>query len=152
MQIVDGAKYLDEIKQLLKEYISELNRDLSFQNVADEYYNLKSKYLPPYGRILCVQGDKGEIVGCVAYHKHTDERCEMKRLYVKPEHRKTGAGRILAEEIISLAKQDGYSEMVLDTIKPLQSAVHLYKKLGFSETEPYYNNPMPDVIYFKMKL
>ena len=42
--------------------------------------------------------------------------------------------------------------MVLDTIKPLKNAIYLYKKYGFTETEPYYNNPMEDVIYMKLNL
>lgn len=39
--------------------------------------------------------------------------------------------------------------MVLDTIIPLQSAINLYKKVGFVECEAYYHNPMDDVFYFK---
>ena len=39
--------------------------------------------------------------------------------------------------------------MVLDTIIPLQSAILLYKKVGFVECEVYYHNPMDDVLYFK---
>ena len=152
MKIIDGEMYIEEIENLLKDYLTELGRDLSFQNVAVEFYDLRAKYLPPNGRLLCAQTDNGEIVGCVAYHKHNDQRCEMKRLYVKPEYRKNKAGRLLVDEIIELARQDGYTEMVLDTIKPLQSAIRLYEKVGFTETEPYYNNPMDDVVYFKRNL
>ena len=149
MKIIDGETHIEKIEQLLKEYLKELGRDLSFQNVAAEFYDLRAKYLPPNGRLLCAQTDNGEIVGCVAYHKHNNQRCEMKRLYVKPEYRKNNAGRLLVDKIIELARQDGYAEMVLDTIKPLQGAIGLYKKMGFTETEPYYNNPMDDVLYFK---
>ena len=42
--------------------------------------------------------------------------------------------------------------MVLDTIKPLKRAINLYKKFGFKEIDPYYHNPMPDVIYMKLTL
>ena len=42
-------------------------------------------------------------------------------------------GEKLIEELIAHARQAGYKEMVLDTIVPLQSAIHLYKKLGFAE-------------------
>ena len=152
MKIINGEMHIEEIEQLLKDYLTELGRDLSFQNVAAEFYDLKSKYLPPNGRLLCAQTDNGEIVGCVAYHKHNDQRCEMKRLYVKPDYRKNNAGSFLVDEIIELARQDGYSEMVLYTIKPLQSAIRIYQKVGFMETEPYYNNPMDDVIYLRKEL
>ena len=64
-------------------------------------------------------------------------------------YRKFHAGSKLIEEILIAAKNDGCKEILLDTIKPLQSAIHLYKKFGFVETSPYYENPMPDVIYMK---
>jgi ribosomal protein S18 acetylase RimI-like enzyme len=76
----------------------------------------------------------------------------MKRLYVKPEYRKLKAGRALAEAIINEARNDGYKEMVLDTLSPMQSAIKLYKSLGFIEIPPYYENPMEDVIYMKLEL
>lgn len=152
MKIVDGTKHIDEIKALLVEYVQSLGRDLSFQNVANEYADLKIKYAEPNGRILCALADDGMVVGCVAFHKHSEKRCEMKRLYVKPEYRKHHVDRVLIEEILKLAKQDGYKEMVLDTIKPLESTIHLYKLYDFEETEAYYNNPMDDVIYMKKNL
>lgn len=57
-------------------------------------------------------------MGFVAYHKISDTCCEMKRLYVKPEARGLKAGEKLVEKIIYLAKENGFSAMVLDTIKP----------------------------------
>ena len=50
------------------------------------------------------------------------------------------------------AKASGYKEMVLDTIEPLKAAIYLYKKHGFVECEPYYHNPMDDVIYMRKEL
>ncbi len=69
-----------------------------------------------------------------------------------PEHREHHAGRTLIEAILSQAREDGFTEMVPDTVTPLQGAIHLYKKYGFEECEPYYHNPMSDVIYMKKKL
>ncbi len=127
MQIVDGLDYIEEVKELIIEYINSLNRDLSFQNINSELNSLKTKYSYPNGRIItAIVGDK--VVGCVAFYKHSSKRCEMKRLYVKKEYRNLKIGNTLVENIISLAKKDGYREMVLDTIKPLTSAINLYKK------------------------
>ena len=148
IKILDGTKYFAEVKQLIIEYTKFLNRDLSFQSIDDELKDLSEKYSPPEGRLLCAEIDN-KIVGCVAYHKHNSERCEMKRLFVREEYRKFHVGQKLVEAILDYAKSDGYNEMVLDTIKPLKNAIHLYKKFGFVEIEPYYNNPMNDVIYMK---
>ena len=123
----------------------------SFQNLDDELKDPAKKYTSPEGELLvAVEGE--DVLGMIAYHKHSDTRCEMKRLYVKPSYRGMKLGEKLIEELIAHARQAGYKEMVLDTIVPLQSAIHLYKKLGFTECEPYYHNPMPDVLYFRKEL
>ncbi len=99
---------------------------------------------------MAVEGE--DVLGMIAYHRHSDTRCEMMRLYVKPSCRGMKLGEKLIEELIAHARQAGYKEMVLDTIVPLQSEIHMYKKLGFAECKPYYHNPMPDVLYFRKKL
>ena len=76
----------------------------------------------------------------------------MKRLYVDPNSRGNHLGDRLITEIVAHAKLAGYKEMVLDTVAPLKTAVYLYKKHGFEECEPYYDNPMSDVIYMEKSL
>ncbi len=150
-EIIDGSDYLEDIKELIIIYTNELNRDLSFQNLDKELSDLKEKYVYPHGRILAAKVDN-KIVGCVAYYRFSEYQCEMKRLYVLKEYRHLGIGQALVNELLILAKQDGYQEMVLDTITPLSSAIHLYHHLGFKECEAYYYNPMDDVVYMKKEL
>ena len=151
LEIIDGTNHIDDVKRLVIEYTKFLGRDLSFQSIDDELSDLSAKYLPPEGRLLCAAID-GKIVGCVAYHKHNDTRCEMKRLFVREGYREHHAGSKLIEAIINFAREDGFKEIVLDTITPLQSAIRLYKKFGFVETQPYYHNPFADVIYMRKNL
>lgn len=151
MTIADGKNYLPEVKELIKEYSNRLGRDLSFQNIDDELKDPAHKYTAPEGELL-VALDGDEVLGMVAYHRHSDVRCEMKRLYVRPKARGMHLGSILVKEIIEHARKAGYKEMVLDTIEPLKTAVSLYKKNGFEECEAYYNNPMKDVIYMRRDL
>jgi len=151
VKIVDGKDYLPEVKLLIKEYLSRLGRDLSFQNIDDELKNPEHKYTAPQGELL-VAVDNGEVLGMVAYHRHSDARCEMKRLYVRPQARGMHVGDKLVLAIIAHARNSGYKEMVLDTITPLKTAINLYHKYGFKECSAYYNNPMDDVIYMKKVL
>lgn len=148
IKIIDGTNHVDEVKNLIIEYAKFLGRDLTFQHLDEELADVAKKYCPPNGRLFCAQVD-GKIIGCVAYHKFDEDRCEMKRLFVFEGYRKFHAGSRLIEELLIAAKNDGYKEMLLDTIKPLKSVIHLYKKFGFVETAPYYENPMDDVIYMK---
>ena len=151
VQILDGKNYISEIKELILEYTNSLGRDLSFQCLDEELSNPAMKYTPPYGEIL-VAVEEDKVIGMVAYHRHSDTRCEMKRLYVKPEARKQHTGETLVREILIHAISAGYTEMVLDTIKPLTAAINLYQKFGFKECDAYYDNPMEDVIYMKREL
>ena len=152
MKMVDGKPYIDQVKNLIIEYTKKLGRDLTFQNIDDELEDLARKYTEPEGELLVAIDIRGNVGGMIAYHRHSEDRCEMKRLYVKPDFRGAKLGEQLIREILERAKQEGYKEMVLDTIVPLQSAIHLYRKFGFVECEPYYNNPMNDVIYMKKEL
>ena len=138
MHMIDGTTCLMEVEQLIREYTQMLGRDLSFQKLEEELRDLLRKYSGTEGRLLAAVADDGCVSGCVAYHRLSKE-CQ-------------GIGQKLVETLLLLAKDDGYSCMVLDTIEPLQSAIRLYKGLGFQETEPYYDNPMEDVIYMKKLL
>lgn len=151
MEIVDGKNHLLEVKALILEYLERLGRDLSFQNVDEELADPAYKYTPPQGELLVAVND-GKVLGMVAYHRHSDSRCEMKRLFVRPEARGLHAGERLVSEIIARAAAAGYEEMVLDTVAPLKAAISLYKKHGFEECDAYYDNPFPDVIYMRKSL
>jgi len=151
MQILDGKDYLPEVKELILEYTKRLGRNLDFQNLDEELSDPGKKYTAPEGELL-IALDGERALGMAAYHRHSDTRCEMKRLYVRPEARGLHLGDTLVTEILSHAKAAGYTEMVLDTIEPLKTAIHLYEKHGFTRCEPYYNNPMDDVIYMRKTL
>ena len=148
-KIVDGADHENEFRALTIEYVTALGRDLAFQHLDEELESPAKKYIGSGGGMIVALNQKGEAVGCVAYWGHSKERCEMKRLYVKPEFRKAGVGLALGLEVLRRAKESHFTEMVLDTARPLTAAISLYKKLGFEETEPYYHNPMDDAVYMR---
>lgn len=151
MKIVDGIDYLPEVKELIQEYFQRLGRDLSFQNIEDELKDPSYKYTAPEGELLvAIAGEK--VLGMVAYHRHSNTRCEMKRLYVRPSARGMHLGDTLVKEILAHAQKAGYQEIVLDTIVPLKAAISLYKKHEFEECKAYYYNPMDDVIYMRKTL
>ena len=77
----------------------------------------------------------------------------MKRLYLRPEFRGKGIGRVLAERIIAEARQVGYQRVRLDTVEPvMKDAVEMYRKLGFKEIAPYCANPIAGALYMELQL
>ena len=142
---------LPPVRALIEEYTRRLGRDLTFQHIREELDDIAAKYAPPNGELL-VAVEESTVLGMVAYHRHSETRCEMKRLYVVPAARGRYLGERLVSAIIRHAADAGYTEMVLDTIKPLEAAIALYKKHGFEECAPYYDNPMSDVMYMRREL
>jgi GNAT superfamily N-acetyltransferase len=90
--------------------------------------------------------------GCVAVRRLDQHVCEMKRLYVRPAARGTGAGRALATVAIEHARQRGYAVMRLDTLPLMAEAGSLYASLGFVEVERYNDNPAPGVRFMELDL
>ncbi len=76
----------------------------------------------------------------------------MKRLYVAPAARGTGAGRALALAAIEHARERGFSVMRLDTLPTMAEAAALYSSLGFVEVERYNDNPAPGVRFMELRL
>ena len=141
------------IKELFIEYQKELGKDLTFQSFDDELQNLSKKYNEANGALLLLKDvEDKQFVGCVGVKVFKENVCEMKRLYVKPEYRSKKYGLQLVHAILSMAVELGYKEMWLDTLEELRAAISLYRRLGFIETEPYYDNPYKDVVFMRKKL
>lgn len=150
--IIEEGKELDVIRYLFREYEKELDEDICFQSFEAELKDPLKKYGWPDGDLMLAYWND-EVAGCIGLTKMKDTgACEMKRLYVKPEFRKNKIGRVLIEELLSSAKQKDYQRMRLDTFLKLESAVHLYRQFGFENISPYYNNPLPGILYMEKQL
>ncbi|MFQ3588165.1 MAG: GNAT family N-acetyltransferase [Fimbriimonadaceae bacterium] len=155
-----GDAHLEQVRVLFREYVAELGVDLCFQGFEDELASLPGKYAPPAGTLILARADDA-WAGCGAVRplslepddgKPGGRVCEMKRLYVRPEFRRMGVGRKLAEELVRFGREAGYRRMVLDTLDRLEPAREMYRSMGFVEIPAYYGNPLPGVVYLAKPL
>jgi ribosomal protein S18 acetylase RimI-like enzyme len=54
--------------------------------------------------------------------------------------------------VIAEAKRIGYRAMRLDTLPSMQTAIGLYRRLGFREIPAYTVNPVPGALFLELDL
>ncbi|WP_257458901.1 GNAT family N-acetyltransferase [Archangium lipolyticum] len=142
---------IDQARTLILEYTKALGIDLGFQDFEQEMADFPGAYSPPSGRLLLAL-DGSDAAGCVGIRGLEQGACEMKRLYIRPAYRSHGLGRRLVEAALEQARAIGYSAMYLDTLPEMESAIRLYQALGFERTAPYYDNPIPGALFFRLQM
>jgi putative acetyltransferase len=135
------------VQRLVAEYISwdasQLRRLGLDARVAFDFYfaggeeTLPGEYAFPHGCLLLASWS-GEPAGCVAFRRLTQDVCELKRLYVRPQCRGKQIGWRLIVALITAAKDAGYGLMRLETATFMNDAIGLYSRLGFRRCPPYY--------------
>ena len=148
---VQTPQHIEEIRRLFREYEQFPGVDLCFQGFESELAGLPGRYGPPSGALVMAL-DGEQAAGCVAMREIEEGICEMKRLYVRPRYREASLGRKLACSIIEQAAALGYTLMRLDTLDTLKQAMGLYESLDFKKIGPYYDNPLPGVVYWERAL
>ncbi len=92
--------------------------------------------------ILIAYGDDREA-GCAFLRKLDDQYCEMKRLYVAPEFRRTGLGLRLMEDLMALAVERGYRYMrITSHSQYMGKAIKMYHDYGFYNIDNYVEDPL----------
>ena len=152
--ITEEGTELEIIRQLFREYESELDENICFQSFEEELNDPLIKYGQPSGLLILAywknEPDSYRVAGCIAMTAMKEKGvCELKRLYVRPQFRKNKIGKELVEKIIEVAKKKNYSSMRLDTLSKLQPAISIYEKFGFKNISAYYDNPLDGVVYME---
>jgi ribosomal protein S18 acetylase RimI-like enzyme len=90
-------------------------------------------------RVLVVEYESG-VVGAASFWikpdlAHGDTVVEMPMLVVAEDHRRTGVGRLLMEEVRSIASDNGASQIELVATSTNVVAREFYRSLGFVEAD-----------------
>src|SRR5690242_2481218 len=149
---VFGPEDVEIARKLFRAYAASLPFSLDFQGFAAELAGLPAPYSPPGGCLL-VATQNDATIGIIGLKPLMPGIAEIKRLYVLPEARGAGLGRILAERAIAEARVKGYERVRLDTHRPsMRAAIALYRALGFAEIPPYGPNPDGQFAFFEKRL
>ena len=151
-----GPEDWNAVRWLMRDYGDYLaSNPAGAANICLAGYQEELERLPEGYDVLLLALVDGEPAGCVAVRMLPREErgCEMKRLWVKGEFRGLGLGRRLAVEAIEWAKRMGFAAMYLDTVPAaMPEANRLYEAMGFVRVERYNQNPVADLVFFRLEL
>ena len=142
---------IELVRGLWREYWDSLALGPDFQGFAEELRTLPGRYAPPAGRLL-LSTVESKPAATVAFRPLSSAACEAKRLYVRPEFRGQGIGEALVRRILEDARAVGYREMFADSLPSMNAAMRIYRRFGFSETDPYSANPTPGALFLRLEL
>jgi putative acetyltransferase len=100
---------------------------------------LAGRYLER-GAFLVAEAE-ATAAGAVGITPGANGRCEMNRLWIRPEFRRSGLGRTLCEVALATAREIGFRHMTLDVVPERTKAIALYRSLGFVEETPVHEYP-----------
>ena len=89
----------------------------------------------------------GDAAGVVFLYGVSKDMAEIKRLYVRPEHRGEGVGRALCQAAIDAASEGRYRQVGLTTPPWSKGAHALYEELAFEYTDPYPETALPEKLH-----
>ena len=153
--ILVEAKAKDDFNEasiLFREYESGLGIDLGFQNFREELETISIQYGKPNGVLILAKSTELKIIGCAGVRRYEGSICELKRMYIKPEARGLGLGKILLRKSVEIATELGYSKMRLDILPDMKKAIKMYEREQFHEIEAYRYNPVKGARYYEKDL
>lgn len=89
--------------------------------------------------------ENGVPVGCGAVKLVGSEYAEVKRMYVRPQFRGAGLGKLMLRHLTDYAQGQGIELLRLETGIHQRAAIGLYERLGFRRIPPfgeYQNDPL----------
>jgi GNAT superfamily N-acetyltransferase len=131
--IANQDQHFGPVRELFWEYLQwananvEENFGVSFDIAAmfEDDMNTLDKFMPPKGRLLLGYADDHPM-GIACLKELTDRIGEIKRMYVRPQARRRGLGRVLLTQLLEEARQLGYALIRLDSAQFMKEAHQLY--------------------------
>jgi GNAT superfamily N-acetyltransferase len=115
----------------LLELVRLLDADL-----VGRYGELQAQYNPlntlanVAGAVVAYDGERA--VGCGCFRRHDGNTAEIKRMFVRPLDRGSGAARLILDKLEKWAVEVGCSTAILETGKKNVEALRFYAKSGYT--------------------
>jgi putative acetyltransferase len=130
----DNEALAKVIRTALAEFGANKPGTVYFDPTTDALFEL---FRTPGSYYYVATIDEKVVGGCGIFPTENlpDGTCELVKLYVANEARGTGLGRQLMEKSMNWAKENGYTQVYLESMPELSKAVSIYEKVGFKSLD-----------------
>ena len=134
LAVPDDAVVLEEVpfeSDLARSLVAEVQQEyVRRYGGHDETPVDPTQFAPPDGRFLIARVGAAAI-GCAGMRRHDDSTVEVKRMFVRVEHRRRGHARRLLAALEDQARDQGFRRVVLETGLAQPEAIALYESSGY---------------------
>jgi putative acetyltransferase len=130
----DNEALAKVIRTALAEFGANKPGTVYFDPTTDALFEL---FRTPGSYYYVATIDEKVVGGCGIFPTENlpDGTCELVKLYVAKEARGTGLGKQLMEKSMNWAKENGYTQVYLESMPELSKAVSIYEKVGFKSLD-----------------
>jgi len=160
LRSVDWSRELETVRRLFRGYRDWLaehvdpttNPDSNTPTGLVEFDRIISElpgvYGPPRGDVVLAR-KHSRVVACGALREWAPKVGEIKRIYVRADHRGPGFGPILTGALLERARELGYERVRVDTLPTMSAAIQFYQEMGFKPIPTYWPHPVPGALFFE---
>ena len=160
---VKWSEEIDTVRRLFRDYRHWLadHRDTAssaepsvrkgLRQIDKQIAGLPGSYGPPRGDVI-LAFVKGEVVACGALRELEPRVAEIKRIYVRADHRGPGFGPRLTGALLRRARELGYAQVRVDTLPTMAAAIQFYQEMGFHPTPAYWPHPVRGALFFEYRV
>jgi putative acetyltransferase len=116
--------------------------------IDDEIAGLPGVYGPPRGDVVLGFDAEG-LAACGALRELEPGVGEIKRVYVRADHRGPGFGPRLTTALLDRARELGFQRVRVDTLPTMAGAIGFYQAMGFKPIPAYWPHPVPGALFFE---
>jgi putative acetyltransferase len=127
----------DDVRAL----IAALNDYLFTLTPPEHCFHLTVEQMAGPDTTVFIAREDGKAVGCGALRRHEGGIGEVKRMYTVPEQQGKGIGGRILDQIVALARKEGFKRLVLETGDRHPAAWRVYERAGFKRCGPVLDYP-----------
>ncbi|HTS33851.1 MAG TPA: GNAT family N-acetyltransferase [Thermoplasmata archaeon] len=157
---VDWSKELPVVRRLFRDYRDWLAEHagastgstsavpVGLAGLDQDIAGLPGVFGPPAGDVvLAFKGS--DLVACGAVRELEPHVGEIKRIYVRADHRGPVFGPRFADACRQRARELGHDRVRVDALPTMASAIQFYQEIGFKPIPAYWAHPVPGALFFE---